>query len=395
MNSVTAHPNFGAGTVLHLVKSSSEPLLIIASSGRMLAEAARQSGFNPLVIDLCADTDTELFADAVLKVASLSSDEVSVKVRQLTERYPLTTVIYGSGLESYPETLVFLAQQLTLLGNDPAVFANLHDKRWFFDQLTQLGLPYPEVRFIEPDNCSRWLFKPMRSQGGVGIRNYDPAFLLDCEGYWQSYLSGVSYSVLFVANGTAFTVIGFHRQWTTNLGPVQGFWFSAIAHCDSLDQAQQQAVIGWLQKLVPTLGLKGLNSLDFMLTEQQLTILELNPRPSASMQLYDGKLLLQHIHACQGDLTPFHSAGHYQLYRVIYAESDLTIPPGFIWPSECRDLPKSGTLIGRGQPICSIIVCDSRIGQLNSKSEKIQHTILQTLNNGYLHLCNTQQALTN
>ena len=59
-------------------------------------------------------------------------------------------------------------------------------------------------------------------------------------------------------------------------------------------------ITGWLKQLVPVFALKGLNSLDFIHADDCSYVLEINPRPSASMQLYDEDLLNRHIQACEG-----------------------------------------------------------------------------------------------
>jgi uncharacterized protein len=85
-------------------------------------------------------------------------------------------------------------------------------------------------------------------------------------------------------------------------------------------------------------------------------VLEINPRPSASMQLYDANLFVHHIKACQGELLEYNYLQQgYTGYQVIYAVHDAKIPKGFAWPKGAVDLPVGGSIISAGQPICSII----------------------------------------
>ena len=51
-------------------------VLIIANTGRMLAEAAAKAGLKPLVIDLCSDIDTRRYADDVMQLMLPSTKEV-------------------------------------------------------------------------------------------------------------------------------------------------------------------------------------------------------------------------------------------------------------------------------------------------------------------------------
>ena len=332
-----------------------EYLLIVASSGRMLAQAAKNAGLKPLVIDLFADLDTQYYAEAFKRIPSLAEKHLTPAVDNFIERYAVAIMIYGSGFEYYPESLSYLSGRLLLLGNSPDTFAKLQDKPVFFSCLEKLNIPYPEVCFCAPARADDWLVKPMQGQGGLGIKRYHPESSADSAVYWQKYQAGTQHSVLFLANGQEAQVIGFNTQWMVSLGESREFIFSRIINSCELLTGQKALISDWLKKLVPMFGLKGLNSLDFIQAGDKIFVLEINPRPSASMQLYDADLLNRHIRASQGELTDdcFHTG--YTGYQIVYAKQDVIIPEGFEWPDGCMDLPESGVMCRTGQPICSII----------------------------------------
>lgn len=332
-----------------------EYILIVASSGRMLAQAAKKAGLKPLVIDLFADLDTQCYTEAFKRVPTLAEKHLSPAVDYFIEHYKVAHIIYGSGFEYYPESLRYLDGRLRLLGNPADTFAKLHDKPVFFTSLDKLNIQYPEVSFCAPACAGNWLVKPMYGQGGLGITHYRPGDLVDSAVYWQKYQAGTQYSVLFLADGQEVQVIGFNTQWIVNLSESREFIFSGIINSCALSEEQKEQITDWLKKLVQVFALKGLNSLDFIQTGDQIFVLEINPRPSASMQLYDADLLNRHIKACQGKLTDCCPRTGYAGYQIVYAKRDLIIPDGFKWPEGCMDLPQSGVMCRTGQPICSII----------------------------------------
>jgi len=112
-----------------------ERILIVASSARMLAQAAKDAGLKPLVIDLFADLDTQGYAEDFRRIKSLAEQDLTPAVDDFVERYAVTHVIYGSGFEYYLESLRYLGSRLTVLGNHPDVFAKLQDKQAFFSSL--------------------------------------------------------------------------------------------------------------------------------------------------------------------------------------------------------------------------------------------------------------------
>ncbi|MDD1623629.1 MAG: ATP-dependent carboxylate-amine ligase, partial [Methylococcaceae bacterium] len=115
-----------------------EYILIVASSGRMLAQAAKNAGLKPLVIDLFADLDTQCYAEDFKKLPSLAETHLKPALGYFIDHYAVGHVIYGSGFEYYPESLCYLGSRLLVLGNLPDTFVKLHDKPVFFSTLDKL-----------------------------------------------------------------------------------------------------------------------------------------------------------------------------------------------------------------------------------------------------------------
>jgi predicted ATP-grasp superfamily ATP-dependent carboligase len=329
-------------------------LLIIAGSGRMLAEAARKTGLQALVIDLYGDLDTRQHAREVRRVPSLAIEYVAPVLDDLIESYQVGRAVYGSGLEPYPETLDYLDQRMRVLGNTPVVFRSIHDKVGFFAVLADLRIPFPEVSFVAPDAEGDWLIKPMQGQGGMGIcRHYQGA--AESGVYWQKFQAGTSGSVLFLADAQCARVIGFNTQFHIKLTDGLEFVFSGLINHSILSSQQKSLISGWLDRCVRAFALKGLNSLDFIHDGERIYVLEINPRPSGSMQLYDD-MLSRHIAACRGSLPEaMPRQKGFTGFRIVYADEDLRIPEHCSWPDWAVDRPGAGVLCRAGQPVCSVI----------------------------------------
>jgi predicted ATP-grasp superfamily ATP-dependent carboligase len=329
-------------------------LLIIAGSGRMLAEAVQKIGLKVLVIDLYADLDTREYALEVCRVPSLAIAHVAPVLDDVVGRYRVRQVVYGSGLEPYPETLDYLDERMTVLGNSPIVFRSLQNKVEFFRVLADLRIPFPEVSFVAPDADYDWLIKPMQGQGGLGIcRHHHEA--TDKGVYWQKFQAGTPGSVLFLADTRHARVVGFNTQFHVKLSAGLEFVFSGLINHSILSHQQKSLMSGWLTRCVRAFALKGLNSLDFMQDGEQMYVLEINPRPPASMQLYDD-LLTRHIAVCRGSLPDaLPRQKGFTGFRVVYADKDLRIPDEVIWPDWALDRPEAGCVCRAGQPVCSVI----------------------------------------
>jgi predicted ATP-grasp superfamily ATP-dependent carboligase len=361
-----------------------EFVLIVANSGRMLAQAARDAGFMPLVIDLYADQDTRALSAKVCQVPGFSLQYLLPLLNLIKQEYAVDHACFGSGLEAYPESLSALSNAFNLRGNAASVVQNAQDKIVFFSVLKQLAIAFPETLFSAPDDDAAWLVKPMQGQGGLGIKRYIKQDGLDDNVYWQRYQEGVPGSVLFLANGCQSHIIGFNTQWCRRADDRQVFLFSGVINHSPLNKFQQQTVAEWLDLLVSELGLIGLNSLDFIVQGDSVLVVEINPRPSASMQLYDmGGLMAAHIDSLAGLIQGrSYRFDGFCAYQVVFAGQDLVVPDAICWPDQAVDLPGPGLHIKQGLPLCSLIVRNSTVEGLLQTLNATRKKIFQIFNTG-------------
>lgn len=360
----------------------SKYLLVIAKSARMLVQMCVDSGYDVVAIDCFADSDTRQMAKKTYQVASLAWNDVSAAVAAVREMYGLTEVIYGSGLETYPETLSCLEKDWRIIGNSAATFQRVQDKRDFFAKLDALSIPHPPVAFTKPDDSFDWLLKPWRGEGGLGIgRDNGGDF---AEGYyWQRYIEGRSMSVLFAASRDGVELIGFNEQWTVESTSGQSFLFAGIASHAKLTLSIQAEIADYVAKLADAYPLRGLNCVDFILQGSAIYILEVNARISASAQLYGKSLLLKHLQACQNrlddsvELSTVPSA-----YQIVYADKKVMIPARLEWPAWAVDRPNPGAIVATGEPICSIIASGKNSGQVLDNLHRQQCILANLLETG-------------
>ena len=359
-------------------------LLIIALSGRLPAQLALAGGYAPVVVDCFADEDTKCMAVEVRQVASLQLADVLPAAAELRLAHGLTHVVYGSGFESCPETLAYLEQDWVLLGNCSAVFSRLLDKPAFFRQLALMRMPFPETVFVQPEEGDDWLQKPLRGQGGVGIRRAGEVGTGTAGGcYWQRYLDGESFSVTFIAYVEQVAVLGFNRQWSRVLDENQPFMFAGVANCAELGEVVQNQLLGWLGQLAAVYGLRGLGSLDFILKDGCCYLLEINARIPASAQLYAGPVFAGHVQAgCGLPLALRWPVSLSCAYEILYAPRVMRIADDCAWPVWVLDRPAAGAFIGKHQPICSIIAAGNSPQQTALQLLERRQFIENILNTG-------------
>ena len=341
----------------------------------MLVQLAVQAGYSAVVIDCFADQDTRQLALASIQVDSLALADLQPALAKLRAEHQCTYLIYGSGFEQHPLSLAYLEQHWRVLGNNAAVFTALQDKATFSRQLADLQIPHSPCRFSAPAG-QNWLFKPRYGQGGVGIRRTDSAVDLPAEqGYWQRYLPGKPMSLSFIVAAGQFRPLGLNRQWCQSVAG-EDFLFAGIANGGHLPDSQYRQLLNSLTRLLTIYPLQGLGSLDFIQMNDQCYVLEINPRIPASAQLYDPQIFNWHVQAClQGTLIELTANFTPKAYQIIYARQTVQIPHNLHWPAWTHDLPASGAIIGKGQPICSIIASGETTRQAQSRLRQQQKII--------------------
>jgi len=166
--------------------------------------------------------------------------------------------------------------------------------------------------------------------------------------------------VLFLADGRQARVIGISRQLTRAVAHRRYEYAGAVGPVrvpDTVARALREA----LQRLVAHTGLVGCNSLDFLLAGERLAVLEINPRPSATMDLYDagwpGGLFNAHVMACRGRLPPprhGHAGSQVSAHAIVYADAPLRVAAEAAFPGWCSDIPQPGCTVAADAPVCTV-----------------------------------------
>ncbi len=330
------------------------PLLVVAKSTRAIAEHLHYAGCSTLAIDLFADADTWHWVTDAIKVDDLSLPSVKTAVAGLTKKYSIQYCLFGSGFENYPDSLMFLHNTFDVLGISLDGWRTLADKRSFFEWLLLQQIPHPETRFSPPLDKQGWLQKPLNGEGGVNISFADEAKADGIHCYWQRHQTGDSFSLLFLALEGKTQPLGFQQQFVSDAHPDAPFLFSGLSWTEAQEGFDQ--VIDWAERLATDFPLAGLCSVDFIWHEKQCFFLEINPRLSASSQLYTEDIITAHIQCFLAKQLPKQRPRQQKrAVKIIYANKTIRIAHHFPWPEGCKDVPETPAFIKQGEPICSII----------------------------------------
>jgi len=348
------------------------PLIILGASVRAAAQSAIRAGYRPYPIDLFADSDLKHL------------DPVQI------ERYPSGFLpalaaapqapwMYTGSLENYPRLIARLTKLRPLIGNGPEALRKVRDPFRLAEVVAGTAVKFPLIGsqgagVRDQDAGVSWLLKPLRSGAGMGIKRVnscDPTPGHIC----QQFIPGQNCSASFVAANGHVRWIGAAEQWIgRDWAAPQEFQYAGSLAPLELSESEKTALLEMAERLTQAAGLQGLFGCDFIRNEQGLWLIEVNPRYTASMELFevlnDRRLLSEHcgsppLAARQEPRPPDRSGprGRWTAKLIVYADR----------PGDCggelhrvlrrlhedridtADVPRPGTRFEVGNPICTLL----------------------------------------
>jgi predicted ATP-grasp superfamily ATP-dependent carboligase len=349
-------------------------VLLAGVSMRAAAQSAVKAGFHTYTIDAFADLD---LPPAKVQVSTTLSDRRFDPRRVLRRARGLSidAVVYGSGFEDDSPAVGEISQGRALWGNPPEVLQRVRSPRRLLEGLAQRGFAVPRVFLPGVDSGTpapdvAWIEKPFRSGGGYGIRPRRPGSVVADGRYLEEFISGSPGSIVFIAAGGRAVALGISRQLAGDPAfGASGFQYcgSILSHPVSLFErgvAVAATAHGLATTVASDYGLVGLNTVDFIARRGVAYPVEVNPRWSASVELVERahgfSMFGLHADACSRGTLPDdrlplclrRAVGK----AIVFARADVLLWQTREWlDARCvADVPRPGTTIRRGEPICTV-----------------------------------------
>lgn len=348
-------------------RDKQEAVLIAAVSGRALAQAARRAGFAPLVVDFFADQDMRTAARRWHRLEGplaqgFHGPELLAALHDLAAKGPPPFgIVCGSGFEARTDLLAEIAGHWPLIGNDAATVARVSDPRTFFSKLDAHAIAHPDIRLDPPPVTEDWLRKVGGGAGGGHIGAIDGTATDDTNVYYQRWVSGRAISALFLGDGRRSLTLGFSEQWTAP-APGRPMRYGGAVQPATLQPSLAAQLTDIVARLVTAFALKGLCSADFLVRHETPLLVDVNPRPGASLEIFDtddAKLFALHMAAAQGRLPDRPPAiGGAKAAAVVYAPQTLSVSGATTWPDWVADRPSDGEWIPAEDPVCTVLASE-------------------------------------
>jgi predicted ATP-grasp superfamily ATP-dependent carboligase len=369
--------------------------LIAGVSTRAAAESAARAGFDVTAIDAFADLDQH----PSVRTLSPSRPFDALTIARRSRELDCDAVAYLSTFENHPHAVNTLGEGRTLWGNPPATLRRVRDPIGLARALRARGFTVPRsfvsgsAEFISAqrdDPSQQWLLKPLRSGGGHGVRLWRDGSAIPNGCCVQELVDGTPGSVVFVAARNQTVPLGVLRQ----LIGEDAFGSSGYRYCGNIlgraDDAQFDAALverarALAGAVAEGFGVVGVNGIDFVARNGIPFPVEVNPRWCASLELielaYNLSVFGSHATACAAGALPDFDLGQAQRTApgalgkaVVFARHEVTAVDTRRWLDQrdtagratIRDIPRSGTRISAGLPVCTVFAAAGTVDQCHA-----------------------------
>ncbi|MCW3003454.1 MAG: hypothetical protein JWQ20_2752 [Conexibacter sp.] len=341
----------------------------------MLAELAVEAGHEVIAFDRFGDLDLQRLCPSFSVLRDLGGRGGMAALVEAAQDSSAPSVIYGAGLENQPALVARLAGGRRLLGCLPETLERVRDPGVLGPSLRAAGLAYPRTFGAadgpqRAERSRRWLRKPARGGGGRGVREWRGG-ALGADVVVQERIAGLVCSAAAVADGRSAVVLGVSEQLIgrSSFG-ARGFAWCGNVVPPRLGAAQRRelevaarAICG---HVALAFGVRGLFGVDLVWDGERAWVLEVNPRPTASLECVEAAhgvaVFAAHLQGCAGRLPsiaddgtppgPDHAAGK----AILFAAGDTRVGDTRGWRARgIRDVPHPGERIAAHRPICTLV----------------------------------------
>ena len=269
-------------------------------------------------------------------------------------------MIFGSGFaENITKKTVFYRKKI--LWNDIKTLAFINNPKKLFNLLEKKNIDVPKWSIDQPSNDEVWLEKNISSVGGYMVKFHNKSYypIIPLNGkYFQKFIKGEIISAQFFCEKKSRNLLSICKQSNLKIKSKQFIIESIFTRKtdDKLIKNLSQLV----SRVSKILDLKGLNSIDIIIPKENknlLKIIEINPRPSLSInilsRIYKNKLLHDNI--------KFKKPKKVFATKILYSSKKIKIN-NIIFKRILKlanslnysELPVKNEIIDKNMPICLI-----------------------------------------
>lgn len=345
-----------------------EKMLLVGVNTRPLAQSAYQLGYEIFSASYFCTSDFNSYhhKKCILKQKtdyscgnfeesfhpSFLLDLASSYIDKVDHIIPYTGVLP----DNFPYTKILGNKRVENIVNKYKLYKKL--KKKFLLPLTYLSPELEETQEILTQFPEKeFIIKPIYGSGGYGIEKLNKMkwehslenFIL------QEFIPGenVSTSVLSTNKETQ-AILSSKQLFVENNALKNSFIYAGNVTPYPGEYSNFNSIA---QEVVDELSIIGSNGVDMIIKEDDVYIIEVNPRLQGTFECAESSLGINmmeaHVKACQGELITCPTPNRYTLKKILYAPYKTKV--GNLKKPGVHDIPLNNTIIEKGEPIVTVI----------------------------------------
>ena len=329
-------------------------VLVAGFATRHVVRSAHAAGYEVCAIDHFCDQDLTWYTKEQQTFEELA--EIPDLISDICSRYTFDCIVTTSGAEDLD-----LGQNVC--GTPRYVAAQFCTKTGIQQFFEEYGFPVPPLlpkgeypAFIKPDTgAGGW-------RNSLAVTPDDEAVWTEC---WpdtpyirQMPVEGIPCSVSCIANGTSARALSLNRQFNRGGEGERSFGFAGAI--TPFQPSEQGSILAMAEEIAAKSGCIGSLGIDFMLTDDGIRAIEINPRFQATLDIVEMStgvnIFEMHRKATLGILPKSQPApGMTAVRSIIFADRDCVVRDDLksLHP-DIADIPWPGTEIEEGNAVLSV-----------------------------------------
>jgi uncharacterized protein len=346
-----------------------ENVLVVGANTRPVACSLKKLGYNVYSADYFCTEDLKPCTDSLKCVLSqipysscgrfsLNFDEeyLAELATILVNEVDFIICCSGSSPQNFPLHKIRGNKDTENIENKYKLFKKLKNR--FKIPETYLISGKDEIEEIVKNFKDKsFVLKPIRGTAGMGIRNVEETGSnFEFKDYiLQEKIIGENLSVSTLSTGKEAKTILTSKQiiGKTELGQIEPY-----GYCGNIVPYNGDQDVGTIaEEVVQSLSLVGSNGVDFILKDDEVYLLEVNPRFQGTIEcaeaVLDINMAKAHLKACDGTLMETKSPQRFAVKMIVHARERSMVKK--LEGDDVYDIPHENVIIEKGEPVVTVV----------------------------------------
>ncbi|MGQ4911330.1 MAG: ATP-grasp domain-containing protein [Candidatus Thorarchaeota archaeon] len=383
---------------------------VVGFNARPIACSLKRLGAYVIVSDYWGDADLDPCCDEWTSVLKATPGErqrqhqetavpqaLVANLLAVVGKRDLDGVFVGSGFDDASEELKPFVERDWIIGNSPVQMRKARDRSRLHRLAAKQGVRMPfsgiarsleEVVDLAGEVGYPLVVRPLHSGGGSGIRLIqDEGALLTLlatrdplEVVIQEYVRGLDVSSSVLSTGRSARVLSVQGQLigTPSAGRNCDFVYCGNYLPVRLERDATERIRRVSEEISMALKLVGSNGLDFVVGENGVWLMEVNPRIQGTLELLEraGNVSVSDLHyrAVIDQALPTEVSFNAGVKLIVYARRVGAVPDLGTYATTVDRSPQ-GVVVSRGDPICSVIKVGAVLSDCYLEATVLANTI--------------------